>query len=82
MSSHFLGSRTSARKAVTWEDKFHNLQYPSFLLLSLSFYCEHYGIEYPFGEFGLSCPGFIPLPGSYLPPAYLLVGQSEQQRRP
>lgn len=42
MSRHFLASRASACRTAAWEHKCHNHQCPSFIFLSMSFYCWAY----------------------------------------
>lgn len=76
MSRYFVGSLLSAYIMIAWEDKHHNHECPSFLLLSLSIYCwtqYHTVWNIPLISWG-QLSQLCPLPTSGSPPAYFLWG--------
>lgn len=50
--SYFQENWTSSRISVTWDDKCHNLNVPSFFVPSLLLNVMSCGMEYPFGQYG------------------------------
>jgi len=81
--SHFQESKVPSHVTVTREDKRHHSKCPSLPSSSPSLHCWpwcHTLWDIPL----VSCcqlSQLCPLPTSYAPPAYLLAGQCEKQRK-
>ena len=81
--SHLQGSRVPSHATFIWEKECHHSELPHFLVLPPALYCWAWRMVWIIPLVRRSqLSRLCPLPAACAPPASLLVGWGERQRRP